>query len=193
MVKVASAMYNMPEFVVSSNEHGFQGMEDTTLFDELPMDYFDGLDFQSFVSNTYYQNPHSVIDSPAQRPSKVKTNMSSTSSRLISFEQYSNNNNMHQFYNMGSNVVKLETPNELENVMNFSSINEELMRANMAGTMTRNPIQAQDHVMAEKRRREKLNQKFIALSSIIPGLKKVSLFLLLFHLHDCLIELELRV
>ncbi|RWW17009.1 hypothetical protein GW17_00019086 [Ensete ventricosum] len=33
--------------------------------------------------------------------------------------------------------------------------------------------QAQEHIIAERNRREKLNQKFIALSAIIPGLKKV--------------------
>ncbi|CAL9757637.1 unnamed protein product [Musa acuminata subsp. burmannicoides] len=32
--------------------------------------------------------------------------------------------------------------------------------------------QAQEHIIAERNRREKLNQKFIALSAIIPGLKK---------------------
>ncbi|XP_074587778.1 transcription factor bHLH18-like [Curcuma longa] len=31
---------------------------------------------------------------------------------------------------------------------------------------------AQDHVIAERKRRERLNQQFIALSTIIPGLKK---------------------
>ncbi|RZR83822.1 hypothetical protein BHM03_00010533 [Ensete ventricosum] len=34
--------------------------------------------------------------------------------------------------------------------------------------------QAQEHIIAERNRREKLNQKFIALSAVIPGLKKVS-------------------
>lgn len=33
---------------------------------------------------------------------------------------------------------------------------------------------AQDHIMAERKRREKLSQRFIALSAIVPGLKKVS-------------------
>jgi len=33
--------------------------------------------------------------------------------------------------------------------------------------------QAQDHIMAERKRREKLSQRFIALSAIVPGLKKV--------------------
>lgn len=34
--------------------------------------------------------------------------------------------------------------------------------------------QTQDHIIAERKRREKLSQRFIALSAIIPGLKKVS-------------------
>nr|WCO08322.1 hypothetical protein [Suaeda aralocaspica] len=33
--------------------------------------------------------------------------------------------------------------------------------------------QSRDHIMAERKRREKLSQKFIALSAIIPGLKKM--------------------
>lgn len=42
-----------------------------------------------------------------------------------------------------------------------------------AYSMTRTPAHAQDHILAERKRREKLTQKFIALSAIVPGLKKV--------------------
>ena len=34
--------------------------------------------------------------------------------------------------------------------------------------------QGQDHIIAERKRREKLSQRFIALSAVVPGLKKVS-------------------
>lgn len=34
-------------------------------------------------------------------------------------------------------------------------------------------IYAQDHIIAERKRREKINQRFIELSTVIPGLKKV--------------------
>ena len=34
--------------------------------------------------------------------------------------------------------------------------------------------QSQDHIIAERKRREKLSQRFIALSAVVPGLKKVS-------------------
>lgn len=35
------------------------------------------------------------------------------------------------------------------------------------------PSQPQDHIIAERKRREKLSQRFIALSAIVPGLKKM--------------------
>lgn len=37
----------------------------------------------------------------------------------------------------------------------------------------RSPSYAQDHVNAERKRREKLNERFIALSALVPGLKKL--------------------
>nr|KYP53168.1 Transcription factor bHLH25 [Cajanus cajan] len=37
----------------------------------------------------------------------------------------------------------------------------------------RSPAHAQDHIMAERKRREKLSQSFIALAALVPGLKKM--------------------
>ncbi|CAN6303716.1 unnamed protein product [Urochloa humidicola] len=42
-----------------------------------------------------------------------------------------------------------------------------------APAATRPPSQNQDHILAERKRREKLSQRFIALSKIVPGLKKM--------------------
>lgn len=39
--------------------------------------------------------------------------------------------------------------------------------------VSRTPSSAQDHILAERKRREKLSQRFIALSAIVPGLKKM--------------------
>lgn len=39
--------------------------------------------------------------------------------------------------------------------------------------MIRTPSETQDRVMAERKRREKLSQRFIALSAMVPGLKKM--------------------
>lgn len=40
-------------------------------------------------------------------------------------------------------------------------------------TMNTRLSQSQDHILAERKRREKLSQRFITLSTLIPGLKKV--------------------
>nr|XP_043616229.1 transcription factor bHLH18-like [Erigeron canadensis] len=37
----------------------------------------------------------------------------------------------------------------------------------------RGPVQAQDHVLSERKRREKLNQLFISMSALLPNLKKL--------------------
>ncbi|CAD6335510.1 unnamed protein product [Miscanthus lutarioriparius] len=42
-----------------------------------------------------------------------------------------------------------------------------------AAAATRPASQNQDHILAERKRREKLSQRFIALSKIVPGLKKM--------------------
>ncbi|KAI3445840.1 hypothetical protein Pfo_002505 [Paulownia fortunei] len=44
--------------------------------------------------------------------------------------------------------------------------------AKRISTNTR-PPSAQDHILAERKRREKLSQRFIALSALVPGLKKM--------------------
>ncbi|XP_026659279.2 transcription factor bHLH18-like [Phoenix dactylifera] len=49
---------------------------------------------------------------------------------------------------------------------------------------------SQDHVIAERKRREKLSQQFIALSAIIPGLKKTDKASLLGDAVDYLKQLE---
>ncbi|CAN1342852.1 Transcription factor bHLH25 [Linum perenne] len=40
------------------------------------------------------------------------------------------------------------------------------------GRSNRNRIDANEHIIAERKRREKLNQRLIELSSLVPGLKK---------------------
>ncbi|KAK3173905.1 hypothetical protein Dsin_033224, partial [Dipteronia sinensis] len=51
------------------------------------------------------------------------------------------------------------------------SSTQETKRA--ASTTKRNIFQAQDHVISERKRREKLSHRFIALSALVPGLKKM--------------------
>ncbi|KAK7263298.1 hypothetical protein RJT34_30885 [Clitoria ternatea] len=113
---------------------------------------------------------------------------STASSKIISFE-HSNASSVasQHFYNMGSGLKKpkVETGctgkfdfaaavvshNGVYDSKSFASYDKQGNKA--ATTITRNPTQAQDHVIAERKRREKLSQRFIALSSIVPGLKKM--------------------
>ncbi|XP_076911571.1 transcription factor bHLH18-like [Bidens hawaiensis] len=60
-------------------------------------------------------------------------------------------------------------------------------------TPTRNPIQVQDHVLAERKRREKLAQRFIALSSLLPDLKKMDKATVLEDAANYIQELQNRV
>ncbi|KAK4262456.1 hypothetical protein QN277_028013 [Acacia crassicarpa] len=118
---------------------------------------------------------------------------SKSSSQIISFDNSNNNSSpdvaSNQFYSLDSSTVvkpKTETvfsPDNLDFSAPFSIISQptydlkpdsfQLQHEKKTATIARNPIQAQDHVMAERKRREKLSQRFIALSAILPGLKKM--------------------
>ncbi|GFY86695.1 basic helix-loop-helix (bHLH) DNA-binding superfamily protein [Actinidia rufa] len=56
---------------------------------------------------------------------------------------------------------------------NDNKNNEPKVGQKRSNAVIRTPSETQDRVIAERKRREKLSQRFIALSAIIPGLKKV--------------------
>ncbi|KAK9054169.1 hypothetical protein SSX86_025246 [Deinandra increscens subsp. villosa] len=60
-------------------------------------------------------------------------------------------------------------------------------------TTAKNNFQAQDHVLAERKRREKLNQHFISLSALIPKLRKMDKATLLEDASNYIKELQDRV
>ncbi|GFY86692.1 basic helix-loop-helix (bHLH) DNA-binding superfamily protein [Actinidia rufa] len=60
-----------------------------------------------------------------------------------------------------------------EVVSNDNKSNAPKVGQKRSNTVIRTPSETQDRVIAERKRREKLSQRFIALSAIIPGLKKV--------------------
>ena len=175
-------------------------MEDTTLFSdhEYAMDsfafQFDSMEyFKSFSASpqesTYSSHNNNndnnkrihsestqnssfpIESSPGQSvasatPTKLRLKpSSSSSSKIISFEP-----------NMDAKVKKPKTEIGYGENLNFGSVisqGDYYKRENKVAAINRNPIQAQDHVIAERRRREKLSQRFIVLSSLLPGLKKV--------------------
>ncbi|KAL2538934.1 transcription factor bHLH [Forsythia ovata] len=129
---------------------------------------FTPIDALNFQLSSYINGPQEIIS----------RNASSSSCQLISF------GNSNQ-------TVKLQRDSSIspQQVINFSS---SLMTEEPSGkkqddsthihetgakmvpcSVIRSPLQAQDHVMAERKRREKLSQLFISLSKVVPGLKKL--------------------
>lgn len=80
----------------------------------------------------------------------------------------------HQQVNAGGRVLNPDEEAAVSQVLR--SPEEQSKRAPTAAKKTgrvRPPSQTYDHIIAERKRREQLSQRFVALSTIVPGLKKV--------------------
>ncbi|CAA0807414.1 Transcription factor bHLH25 [Striga hermonthica] len=71
------------------------------------------------------------------------------------------------WYNSSGGALNFSSP---ESVISTGSQNHVLKRASTGANGSRLP---QDHIMAERKRREKLSQRFITLATLVPGLKKM--------------------
>ncbi|KAL2322896.1 hypothetical protein Fmac_027275 [Flemingia macrophylla] len=119
--------------------------------------------------------------SPKHSPSSSFT---SFQSQILSFDNPSSSsaNNTH-FY--GFDCTLNPTQNEMVSVPAPQSRKPRLPSHTPKGSPKnqnfetkpsqgkRSPAHAQDHIMAERKRREKLSQSFIALAALVPGLKKM--------------------
>lgn len=159
---------------------------------------FSSESYSSYPSFTTKNNSVSSINEASDRPikqlktgsswnSSTTTNIhhvpvpkkpSSPTSRILSFEKPAASlpANSKQLYGI-DNIVKPkdETVCSGNNMNYFGHIQSTNYTAknNRSYSTRRSPLHAQDHIMAERKRREKLSQRFIALSAIVPGLKKV--------------------
>ncbi|KAI3442351.1 uncharacterized protein J3R85_001295 [Psidium guajava] len=121
---------------------------------------------------------------------KASTCGSSSSSHLVSFSKTASMASNLQQQVHGNSQNRSTTPKKeaasQEYNMNFGSLSSPGVYPNnqnsgpksglgikRAYPVSRTPSSAQDHILAERRRREKLSQRFIALSAIVPGLKKM--------------------
>ncbi|OIV94670.1 hypothetical protein TanjilG_25894 [Lupinus angustifolius] len=130
-------------------------------FDDLDLDYFYDQCFNSESNQQCFPvecpdssvqtlSPYNTFTSGFMAP-KASNSASLTSSQIISFQSFKAPAfASHQIYNLENSDVKSKV-----------------------AAFARNTSQAQGHVAAERKRREKLTQKFIALSAIVPGLKKM--------------------
>ncbi|KAK2372457.1 transcription factor bHLH18 [Trifolium repens] len=150
--------------------------------DSLASDAFDNLGFH--FDNNYKTEPncfqvethhHPDDNYVAQtRPTKkiktsINTSSYSSTPQLISFEHSKATPiaSNEEFYSLDYSDVKPKIEKGCSENKDFAANYDN--RANQ----TRNRTQAQEHVMAERKRREKLTRSFIALSAIVPGLKKM--------------------
>ncbi|XP_022972484.1 transcription factor bHLH25-like [Cucurbita maxima] len=110
--------------------------------------------------------------------SSYQTNNHSSNSPVVSYPtasvSASNYTNQMDFTRPKEEVV---CPRSISNLPSDMLVSQDTLRHPSHGTKstsTNSRIpQAQDHILAERKRREKLNQRFIALSAIVPGLKKM--------------------
>ncbi|GMI98043.1 hypothetical protein like AT4G37850 [Hibiscus trionum] len=92
--------------------------------------------------------------------------------KVLSFEKPTSSpkDEMVSSANMNFSPMKPIKNDPFENRIYAPKINQVFKRSY---SMTRSHAHAQDHILAERKRREKLSQRLIALSAIIPGLKKM--------------------
>ncbi|KAF3636599.1 hypothetical protein FXO38_24078 [Capsicum annuum] len=105
------------------------------------------------------QNPNTFFSSPN---SSTSTNSSSSSQ-----------NNIISFGNPDSNHLDPQD-NELEyEKMLMMSSNISTSSTTVAKRICRSPLQSQEHILAERKRRERFSHLFAVLAKTIPGLKKL--------------------
>lgn len=122
---------------------------------------------------------------------KPSSSAAESAPKLISFE---NSNNTDYMDYKHFNVEMVKDYSLTSEIINFSSSAEDDsggdnqyqdsakgISQKRLSTVSRTPLQALDHLMAERKRRENLSQLFISLSKVVPGLKKVTILAFLFN------------
>ncbi|KAL4582385.1 hypothetical protein LXL04_006932 [Taraxacum kok-saghyz] len=92
-----------------------------------------------------------------------------------------------------SNTFTISFGGDLKPKKEILHVHDHSHGATKIPTISRNPFQAQDHVLAERRRREKLNQHFVSISSLLPNLKKMDKASVLEDASNYIKQLQSRV
>lgn len=129
-----------------------------TFTDETSFESFDNFDFD--------------FEKPTKQMKTIDHSATSLSSyqlpQILSFD----NPNPTEFYGYGYDLKQKETVTlASRGNTNFSTQNSK--GSSKTSRAKRSPADINDHIMAERKRREKLSQSFIALAALIPDLKKV--------------------
>ncbi|XP_076907971.1 transcription factor bHLH25-like [Bidens hawaiensis] len=166
-------------------------MEDPSFSFQFPVNSFDHqLDATSMSEATLGDNMDrgrdhvSVFDyykpvmEPSPRPTKqIKT--SSWNSSITSDHSLMNPNLSHQGNNLVTAKEEMTVSSKISHGftshLQFGNQKSPDFNRDYHGSVKSNTklSPAQDHILAERKRREKLSQRFIALSALVPGLKKM--------------------
>ncbi|KAJ0500073.1 putative transcription factor bHLH family [Helianthus annuus] len=138
------------------------------------------------MKNLYDTTDNIIVDSVSSE--SYKENMRLIDQSIIQTQQHENDyqeksgNDMNKSSQTPEPLVASIHP--LSNTLtisfgNINPINEPLQLPDLLGYeaayTTKVPTTARNHVLAERKRREKLNQHFISLSALLPNLKKVTI------------------
>ncbi|KAL5703961.1 hypothetical protein ACHQM5_022449 [Ranunculus cassubicifolius] len=140
-------------------------MEDSTFFDQYQMDYSDDLTPEQLAAaygqdNQPVTKPRGVEEETCLESATKKLKPTTDSWKSSTMQPaVMQSSTRQQFYEVSSDCVK---PKE-----KFTSSTKK--RASIPSIPS---ATAQDHIIAERKRREKLSQRFIALSALVPDLKK---------------------
>ena len=145
----------------------------------------------NFIYKNAMETSHSEIDRPMKQhkanswssPSKLDHASTLQVASSPNFLSFANANYMNQM-NILRPKEEAACPQSMDTIPteiltaqgsfgNQNYVYKACQGAKRLSTSTR-LSQTQDHIIAERKRREKLSQRFIALSAIVPGLKKVS-------------------
>lgn len=129
-----------------------------------------------------------------ERPSKqLKRNGYSSSPIILTFGNPSTPKMNRQQVNLGTLNPEDDAVSEvLTSQGSFANLDEatKSLPAKKKGR-TRPASQTYDHIIAERKRREQLSQRFVALSAMVPGLKKV--FILFYFLRILSMNIEINL
>lgn len=165
-----------PSFVPMWQFNSFDELSTASVTDSFEGNLRHSFDHQMFDIKPFAETPHTGT----RRPLKIqKTNSWDSSITDLGSNAPANSSpNLVSFANSSNyaNQFALLKPKEdsQDSFGNQNYVLKASQGAKRISTNNRFPSN-QDHVMAERKRREKLSQRFIALSAIIPGLKKVLL------------------
>ncbi|CAI9099070.1 OLC1v1035836C3 [Oldenlandia corymbosa var. corymbosa] len=145
----------------------------------------------AFSSSEPYQSNGFCISPPISSP-------------FISFPNSSNSRDFSLYQGIGRKESGIE---EMSKMISFGSAEYSTSSSSEANDMVeygqpivkkassfrRTPLQAKYHLMAERKRREKLLQQFIALSALVPGLEKLNKMSIMDGAIDHMKQLEKRL